>query len=86
MERQQSFLLSSCTRCSGDLVLRQEDEDLTGTCLQCGNVLYMKRGVGLQPWLRRACRPQRKAACWAVLPMATSGVRPMFRNAAVRYV
>ena len=45
MKRQRSFLLSSCTRCSGDLVLRLEDEDATGTCLQCGHVLYIRRGA-----------------------------------------
>ncbi len=44
MERHQTFLLNACTRCSGDLVLRMEDGDVTGTCLQCGNVLYMRRG------------------------------------------
>ena len=45
MKYRQGFLLSSCTRCSGDLVLRLEDGDTTGTCLQCGNVLYMRRGA-----------------------------------------
>ena len=45
MERHASFLLNACTRCSGDLVLRMEDGDTTATCLQCGNVLYMTRGV-----------------------------------------
>ncbi len=45
MERQTSILLNSCPRCSGDLVLRQEDGEATGTCLQCGNVLYTKRRV-----------------------------------------
>ena len=45
MERQRSILLNACTRCSGDLVLREDDGDTTGTCLQCGNVVYMTRGV-----------------------------------------
>ena len=45
MERHASFLLNACTRCSGDLVLRVEDGDATGTCLQCGHVLYMRRGA-----------------------------------------
>ena len=45
MNRQQIVLLSSCTRCSGDLVLRLDDGEATGTCLQCGHVLYMGPGV-----------------------------------------
>ena len=45
MERQTSFLLHSCPRCSGDLVIRMEDGDGTGTCMQCGNVLYLRRGA-----------------------------------------
>ena len=42
MEPQGTFLLNACTRCSGDLLVRVEDGDTTGTCLQCGNVVYMK--------------------------------------------
>ena len=45
MEPQGSFLLNSCTRCSGDLLVRVEDGDTTGTCLQCGNVVYVQRGM-----------------------------------------
>ena len=45
MKHQRSFLLNACPRCSGDLVLRLEDGDTTGTCLQCGNVLYTRHGV-----------------------------------------
>ena len=45
MELQRSVLLKACKRCSGDLMLRVEDGDATGTCLQCGNVLYLRRGT-----------------------------------------
>ena len=45
MEHQRRVLLKACTRCSGDLLLRVEDGVATGNCLQCGNVLYLRRGA-----------------------------------------
>ena len=36
----------------GDLLIRMEDGDGTGTCMQCGNVLYLRRGS--QPPARAA--------------------------------
>ena len=45
MEPRSGFLLNACTRCSGDLLLHMEDGDAIGTCLQCGNVVYVKPGT-----------------------------------------